>query len=79
LKADFEWIYNRLKNAKNSRKKLAKRPLFSEPEKAKKLYGKRVKAYRKVADAIVNVENKSTKEILQEIASHIPEKVKKKR
>ena len=68
LDASFEWIHNRLKTAKNSKKKLAKRPLFQEPKKAKKLYEERERAYKKVADVVVNVENKGLDEIIKEIA-----------
>jgi len=68
LDASFEWIHARLKNAKNSEEKLAKRPLFSEPKKAKKLYKEREKAYKDVADVVVNVEGKSRKAICEEIA-----------
>ena len=68
LDASFEWIYNRLKSAKNSKAKLAKRPLFKDLKKAKELYKSRVKDYKKVADLIINVEKKSEKEILKEIA-----------
>jgi len=68
LDASFDWIHNRLKTAKNSAEKLAKRPLFSEPKKAKKLYKEREKAYKKVADVVVNVEGKSREEICDEIA-----------
>ena len=68
LDASFEWIYNRLKSAKNSKSKLAKRPLFSEEKKAKKLYNVREKAYKKVADVVVNVEDKSLDEVISEIA-----------
>ncbi len=68
LDASFEWIHNRLKSAKNSESKLAKRPLFSQEKEAKKLYNEREKAYRSVADVIVNVENKSLDEVISEIA-----------
>ena len=68
LDASFEWIHNRLKTAKNAEAKLAKRPLFSEPKKAKKLYKEREKAYKKVADVIVNVEGKTREAICEEIA-----------
>ena len=67
LDASYDWIYQRLSTAKSAEKKLAKRPLFSEPNKARKLYAKREKAYKKVADLVVDVEGKSMKEILQEI------------
>jgi len=69
LDASFDWIHDRLKHAKNSEAKLAKRPLFSEPKKARKLYRDREKAYRKVADVIVNVEGKSRAEVCEEIAA----------
>ena len=68
LDASFEWIHNRLKSAKNSKSKLAKRPLFSQEKEARKLYDEREKAYRSVADVIVNVENKSLDEVISEIA-----------
>lgn len=68
LDASFEWIHNRLKTAKNSKTKLAKRPLFSKEKEAKNLYNEREKAYKKVADVVVNVEGKSLDEIVKEIA-----------
>ena len=68
LDASFDWIHTRLKSAKNSEAKLAKRPLFAEPKKAKKLYRDREKSYKELADVVVNVEGKSRKEICEEIA-----------
>ncbi|WP_415406654.1 shikimate kinase [Sulfurovum sp. CS9] len=68
LDASFEWIHDRLKSAKNSESKLAKRPLFSQEKEAKKLYNEREKAYRSVADVIVNVEDKSLDDVISEIA-----------
>jgi len=67
LDASFDWIYTRLKTAKNSAQKLAKRPLFSEIDKAKALYDERKAAYKEVADIVVGVEGKSLKEICKEI------------
>ncbi|WP_457603463.1 shikimate kinase, partial [Nitratifractor sp.] len=67
LDASYDWIYRRLSTAKNAKNKLAKRPLFAEPKKAKKLYTQREKAYKKVADLVVNVEGKSLDEVLKEI------------
>lgn len=57
LDASFEWIHNRLKKAKNAKNKLAKRPLFAQEKEAKKLYNEREKAYKKLADVVVDVEN----------------------
>jgi len=68
LDASFEWIHNRLKTAKNSERKLAKRPLFSQEKEAKKLYNEREKAYKKLADVVIDVENLSLDEQLDEIA-----------
>ena len=68
LDASFEWIHNRLKTAKNSENKLAKRPLFSQEEEARKLYDEREKAYRKLADVVVDVENMTLDEQIDFIA-----------
>ena len=68
LDASFEWIHNRLKTAKNSERKLAKRPLFSQEKEARKLYAEREKAYKKLADVVIDVENLSLDEQLAEIA-----------
>ena len=67
LDASYEWIYNRLLTAENSKAKLKKRPLFSEPKKAKKLYKDREKAYKQIADKIINVEDREMKDIIKEI------------
>lgn len=68
LHASFEWIHHRLKSAKNAEAKLAKRPLFSQEEKAKALYKEREAAYLKVADIVVDVEEKSLDDVIDEIA-----------
>ena len=68
LDASFEWIHNRLKTAKNAENKLAKRPLFSQEEEARKLYKEREKAYKKLADVIIDVENLTLDEQLEQIA-----------
>ena len=68
LDASFEWIHQRLKNAKNAKAKLEKRPLFSKEKEAKKLYKEREKAYKKLADVIIDVENLTIEEQLKLIA-----------
>ena len=68
LDASFEWIYNRLKTAKNAEAKLAKRPLFSDEKKARKLYKERERAYKKLADVVVDVENLTLDEQIDFIA-----------
>ena len=68
LDASFDWIYNRLKTAKNSESKLAKRPLFSDEKKAKALYKERKKDYKALADVVVDVEGLSLDEQIDFIA-----------
>ncbi|WP_294958199.1 shikimate kinase [Sulfurovum sp.] len=68
LDASFDWIHNRLKTAKNAKSKLAKRPLFSDVKQAKALYKEREKAYKKVADVIIDVATLTLDEQLEKIA-----------
>ncbi|MDQ7084785.1 MAG: shikimate kinase [Sulfurovum sp.] len=68
LDASFEWIHTRLKTAKNSKSKLAKRPLFAQEAEAKKLYKERESMYKKLADVVVDVEHLSMDEQLAFIA-----------
>lgn len=75
LKSSFEKIMERLQTAPNSEKKLAKRPLLKDLEKAKKLHKERNRAYARKADIIVLTENKSPKKIAKEILKAL--KVKK--
>ena len=60
-------IMQRLKNSKNSEKKIAKRPLLSDLKKAEALHLEREKLYEKKADYIVEVEGKTPKQIVKEI------------
>jgi shikimate kinase len=59
LKASFEGIMKRLQNAPNAKAKFKKRPLLKDIEEAKKIYEQRVSEYEAVADIIVNVEDGS--------------------
>lgn len=72
LDSPFEKIYERIINHPNAERKLKKRPLFQDLEKAKALYIQRSKEYKKVADFVINVSDKS----LQDIADEIIKKVK---
>lgn len=67
LRGDFDYIINRIKTSPNAAKKLAKRPLLANLEKARALHSQRDFLYAKKADIIVNVENKTAKQIAKEI------------
>ncbi len=71
LKADFDWIYNRITKSKNAKKKIEKRPLFKSYKDAKKLYETRAKEYEKVADIVIDVKDKEVDEIVNEIKDKI--------
>ncbi|PSM52341.1 shikimate kinase [Campylobacter blaseri] len=67
LKSSFEGIMDRIKQSPNANKKIEKRPLLKDIQKAKELHKKRDKEYKKVADIIIDVENKKIKNIIKEI------------
>lgn len=73
LDASFDWIYEHLKSAKNSEAKFAKRPLYSDIEKARALYAEREKAYKEVANVVISIEGKTMKEVLKEIKIKVKE------
>lgn len=66
LRADFEFLKNRL-----SKKGLSKRPLFKDEIAAKKLFDKRLQGYEKKATHIIDIENKSVLQIISEIKKQI--------
>ncbi len=67
LDSPFDEIYNRIINHPNAAKKLKKRPLFQDLNKAKELYDLRKSEYEKVADRVVNVTHRNVDEIAKEI------------
>ena len=71
LKADFDWILARILNAPNAKKKLKKRPLFQDVEKAKSLFEERFEAYEKVADIVLDVSKTETKEAARELLERL--------
>jgi shikimate kinase len=62
---------DRIKSSTNSDRKLAKRPLLNDMEKAKKLFDERISSYKDIADVTVNVENKSSEKIVKEILKQL--------
>ncbi|WP_119184190.1 shikimate kinase [Aliarcobacter cryaerophilus] len=71
LKSSFDGILKRIKKAPNAKNKLKKRPLLQNKKEAMKLYDIRVKEYEKVADIIVDVENRDLKDIVRDILGQI--------
>ncbi|MBR8463459.1 shikimate kinase [Campylobacter sp. faydin G-24] len=71
LKSSFDAIIQRLKNSPNSDKKFAKRPLLRDLNRAREIHKNREKIYTKKADIIINVENKTPKQIVKEIKERL--------
>ena len=71
LKASFEWIYERLKTHPKTKAKFKKRPLFKDKQKAKELYDSRYKLYEESAHFTIEMEGKSSDQILSEIINII--------
>jgi shikimate kinase len=74
LNAPFERIIQRIKEHPSAEKKLKKRPLLNDLQKAKELYDERLPQYLKLADIVIEVGEKSTikcaKEILKKVKKY---------
>ncbi|AJC92091.1 shikimate kinase [Campylobacter subantarcticus LMG 24377] len=66
LQASFEYILQRL-----NQEELSTRPLLTNLNNAKMLFKQRIKKYKKKADIIINIENKSIKKIIKEIKKEV--------
>ncbi|MBU0720091.1 shikimate kinase [bacterium] len=73
LDSPFDEIIKRIQAHPNAAKKLKKRPLLTDLEKAKELYKERRPEYLALADIVIDVTNKSA----QECAKELLKKVKK--
>ncbi len=71
LHASFDAILARIKAHPHADRKLKKRPLFQDLERARQLYEIREEAYRQVADLVINVEEKSSEAIALEILAKV--------
>lgn len=71
LDSPFDKIYQRILNHPNAEKKLKKRPLFQDLDKAKELYNERVKQYKDIADIIVDVSDRTLEDIADEIIKKV--------
>ena len=67
LQSSFLNIINRIKTSPNGEKKLAKRPLLKDIEKAEQLFNEREPMYLEKADIVINVENRLAEQIVKEI------------
>lgn len=74
LNAPFDVIYQRILEHPNAEKKLKKRPLFQDIEKARALYEERFPYYLKVADIVIDVDNKEIPKIAKEILKKVKAK-----
>ena len=73
LNSPFDKILQRINAHPNAEKKLKKRPLLNDMQKAQELYDSRLPEYLKVANIVIDVTDKSA----QECAKEILKKVKK--
>jgi len=71
LSAPFETIHGRILAHPDAQKKLRKRPLFQDIDKAIKLYDERAALYKKVADIVIDVSNKELGDIAKEILKKV--------
>ncbi|MGA9046472.1 shikimate kinase [Sulfuricurvum sp.] len=71
LSAPFDTIYNRILAHPDAKKKLRKRPLFQDIEKARNLYEERSGLYKKAADMIIDVSGKEISDIAKEILKKV--------
>lgn len=71
LHAPFETIYNRILEHEDAHKKLRKRPLFQDVERARALYEERLPLYLKVADIVIDVSDKDIEKIAKEIIKKV--------
>jgi len=71
LESSFDGIISRIKAQPNSEKKLAKRPLLQDMQKATELFNERAPIYRAKADIIVSVENKSLENVVKELLNQV--------
>ena len=67
LDAPFKRIYQRIVEHPNAAKKLKKRPLFQDIDKAQALYNEREPQYKVVADLVIDVSQKDYETIAKEI------------
>lgn len=76
LHAEFDAIYERLMASSNAARKIEKRPLLKDIDRARGLHAERVPLYRKVADIEIDVMGRRPGEIAEQICAAL--KIKRK-
>lgn len=71
LHAEFDTIYQRIIQHPKADKKLKKRPLFQDVEKARALYNEREAHYMNVADIVIDVTGKSVERVAKELLKKV--------
>jgi shikimate kinase len=71
LDSPFEKILERINSHPNAVKKLKKRPLLNDLQKAKKLYEERLPHYKAVSDIVIDVTDKSALECAKELLTKV--------
>ncbi len=69
LDSSVEGILAAMRKHPNAEKKIRKRPLLKDMERARQLYEERLPHYRKAADHVVSVEGREIIEVAREIAA----------
>lgn len=71
LHNDFEAILQRVREHPRADKKIRKRPLLGDREKARQLYEKRLPLYYQTADLVISTSGKTIPEIATEIIDQL--------
>ena len=71
LHSEFDAIYKRIITHPDAKRKIKKRPLFQDIEKARELYDEREQQYKKIADIVIDVTDKSVDTIAKEILKKV--------
>lgn len=71
LHNDFEAIMQRVLEHPKADRKIRKRPLLGDPDKARRLYEERLPLYYDTADLVVSTSGKSIPEVASEIIDHL--------
>jgi shikimate kinase len=72
LESDFDTIIHKIKGHRNSKKKIEKRPLLKDLDKARELLETRIPVYEEKADITINVRERSTDSLVEELLAKLP-------